>query len=224
MKTLKEYAREHGIQYRSAWNRYKAGKIPDAYQDEFGKILVPEKKYNKPEYVVCYARVSSSENKNNLESQAERLTAYCNAKGYIVQQVIKECASGLNDKRPKMLKLLQDGRISKIVVEHHDRLTRFGYHYLEEWMKEKGCEIEVINFAANDQEDLMKDFVSLVTSFTARLYGLRRSKRKTESLIKELAKQEKENREKPADDKNLSSKTCHKHRKAKKNPGNNKRV
>lgn len=76
--------------------------------------------------------------------------------------------------------------MTRILVEHHDRLTRFGFQFLQEWMKERGCEIEVINKVTNDKEDLMKDFVSLVTSFTARLYGLRRSKRKTEQLIKAL--------------------------------------
>ncbi len=123
-----------------------------------------------------------------METQAQRLIAYCNAKGYVVEQVLKECASGLNDKRPKLLKMLNGKHITRIVVEHHDRLTRFGYKYIEEWMKSKGCEIEVINKAMNDKEYLMKDFVSLVTSFTARLYGLRRSKRKTEQLIENLEK------------------------------------
>lgn len=140
---------------------------------------------------MCYARVSLSENKKNLETQAERLISYCNAKGYQVQRVIKECASGLNDKRPKLMQLFNDKQITRIVIEHHDRLTRFGFSYIQEWMKERECEIEVINNVAGDKEDLMKDFVSLVTSFTARLYGLRRSKRKTEELIKSL---ENENR------------------------------
>ncbi|MBF0227779.1 MAG: IS607 family transposase [Desulfobacterales bacterium] len=185
MKTLKEYAKEHGIKYRAAWNRYKAGKITEAYQDEFGKILLPEVDL-RPEYVVCYARVSSAENKKNLDSQSERLTAYCAAKGYIVQQVIKECASGLNDKRPKLEALLKNPDITCIVVEHADRLTRFGLNYIQIFMASKGCRIEIINKAVNDKEDLMQDFVSLVTCFTARLYGLRRSKRKTEKLIKAL--------------------------------------
>lgn len=102
--------------------------------------------------------------------------------------MVKECASGLNDKRPKLMKLLNDKQVTRIVIEHHDRLTRFGFRYIEAWMKAQGREIEVINTAANDREDLMKDFISLVTSFTARLYGLRRSKRKTEELIKEIEK------------------------------------
>ncbi len=185
MKTLLEYAKENRIHYRTAWNHFKDGKISGAFKNEYGKILIPDENI-KPEFVVCYARVSSSENKKNLDFQAERLVAYCSAKGYKVRQVIKECASGLNDKRPGLVKLLADPEVSMIVVEHQDRLTRFGFNYIELFMKSRDCRIEVINEAANDKEDLMQDFVSLVTSFTARLYGLRRSKRNTEALIKAL--------------------------------------
>ena len=187
MKTLREFAQEHKISYRTAWNYFKAGKIPFARKNEFGKILIEESlATQKPDYVVCYARVSSSKNKSNLDKQAERLVDYCVAKGYQVQAVVKECASGLNDKRPKLLKILTQDEVTRIVVEHHDRLTRFGFNYLKAWMDLKGCEIEVINAVGDDKEDLMKDFVSLITSFTARLYGLRRSKRQTEQLIKVL--------------------------------------
>lgn len=185
MKTLNDYAHEHGIKYRAAWNRFKLGKIPQAIQDEFGRILLPEKE-SKPDYVVCYARVSSAENKKNLDAQAGRLTDYCAAKGYVVKQVVKECASGLNDKRPKLERILKNPDVTRIVVEHKDRLTRFGFHYLEILAKQAGFEIEIINEAGNGKDDLMQDFVSIITSFTARLYGLRRSKRKTEKIIKEL--------------------------------------
>ena len=186
MKTLKQYAKEHGVAYRAAWNRFKLGKIEGAFQDEFGKILIPEKAVTNP-YVVCYARVSSSENWDNLDRQAERLVAYANAKGYKVKEIVKECGSGLNDSRRGLLRVLNRPEVTRIIVEHKDRLTRFGFVYLEQWMKSRGCSIEVINEAANDKDDLMQDFVSLVTSFTARLYGLRRSKRRTEKLIKEIS-------------------------------------
>jgi len=186
MKTLKQYAKEHGVAYRAAWNRFKLGKIEGAFQDEFGKILIPEKAVTNP-YVVCYARVSSSENRDNLDRQAERLVAYANAKGYKVKEIVKECGSGLNDSRRGLLRVLNRPEVTRIIVEHKDRLTRFGFVYLEQWMKSRGCSIEVINEAANDKDDLMQDFVSLVTSFTARLYGLRRSKRLTEKLIKDIS-------------------------------------
>lgn len=193
MKTLKDYARDHGIKYRAAWNRYKQGKITSAFKDEFGKILIPEDKPDRPLKVVCYARVSSSQNKANLETQAERIVHFANLSGLPVHSIVKEIGSGLNDKRPKLLKILNDIETTHIVVEHKDRLTRFGFNYLKGWLDSRQCQIIVINNVETDKEDLMQDFVSLVTSMVARLYGLRRSKRKTEQLIKELQNDKKIN-------------------------------
>lgn len=188
MKTLKEYAKEHGIKYRAAWNRFKAGKIPSAFVDEFGKILINEDIPDKPFKVVCYARVSSSENKSNLETQAERVVRFANASGFQVSSVVKEVGSGLNDRRKKLLSLFSDDSLTHIVVEHKDRLTRFGFEYLKELAKSKGIKIIIINECLEDKQDLMQDFVSLVTSFCARLYGLRRSKRNTEKIIQNITK------------------------------------
>jgi len=193
MKTLKDYAKDHGIKYRAAWNRFKAGKIPSAFRDDFGKILILEDKPDRPLKVFCYARVSSSQNKINLESQAERIIHFANLSGLPVHSIIKEIGSGLNDKWPKLLKILNDIEITHIVVEHKDRLTRFGFNFLKDWMASRQCQIVVINNIETDKEDLMQDFVSLVTSMVARLYGLRRSKRKTEQLIKELQSDKKVN-------------------------------
>src|SRR6056297_725971 len=187
MKKLSEYAKEHGIHYKTAHVHFKKGLIPGAYQLPTGTIVIPDS-YQRPEGVkrtAVYARVSSSQNKNNLESQASRVSQFCLANGWIVNQIVKECASGLNDKRPKLMKLLLDKSINRIVVEHADRLTRFGLNYI---IKLYPGEIVIINEVIEDEQDLMQDFVSLVTSFCARLYGKRRSKRKTEQLINELIK------------------------------------
>ena len=193
MKTLKDYAKDHGIKYRAAWNRFKAGKIPSAFRDDFGKILILEDKPDRPLKVFCYARVSSSQNKINLESQAERIIHFANLSGLPVHSIIKEIGSGLNDKRPKLLKILNDIEITHIVVERKDRLTRFGFNFLKDWMASRQCQIIIMNNVEIDKEDLMQDFVSLVTSMVARLYGLRRSKRKTEQLIKGLQNDKKIN-------------------------------
>ena len=187
MKTLSQYAIDHGIKYRAAWNRYKAGKIPGAFKDQFSKVLIKEDLPDRPLKIACYARVSSSQNKNNLEKQAERIMQFANAAGYQVHIVVKEIGSGLNDTRPKLIKLLNDVELTHIIVEHKDRLTRFGFNYLQKWMASRQCEIIVVNNVDTDKDDLMQDFVSLVTSFAARLYGLRRSKRKTEQIIKSLS-------------------------------------
>ncbi len=187
MKKLSDYAKEHGIHYKTAHVHFKKGLILGAYQLPTGTIVIPDN-YQKPKSTnrtSVYARVNSSQNKKNLESQALRVSQFCSANGWIVSQVIKECASGLNDKRPKLMKLLLDKSINRIVVEHSDRLTRFGFNYLNNLYH---GEIVIINEVIEDEQDLMQDFVSLVTSFCARLYGKRRSKRKTEKLIQELSK------------------------------------
>ena len=133
-----------------------------------------------------YARVSSSENKDNLERQAERLISWCNAQGWGVSKVVKECGSGINDQRPKFLALLADPKIGQIVVEHKDRASRFGVAYIQTLLAMQGRELVVVNTADTAEDDLMGDFVAIVTSFCARLYGRRRAKRKTEQVLAAL--------------------------------------
>ena len=184
---LSHWAREKGILYRTAWLMFDRGQIVGAYKLPTGTIIVPnESNKNKQDYVITYARVSSSENKDNLESQSKRLIDYCNANGWKTHENIKEIGSGLNDRRPKLLKLLKEGKSTKLVVEHKDRLSRFGSSYIEMACKHFNCEVIYINEVQEEKEDLVQDFVNVITSFCARIYGQRRSKRKTEQLIKEL--------------------------------------
>jgi putative resolvase len=187
---LSTYARSLGISYRTAWRWFKAGKI-SGFQADTGTIIVMEPSAEVTPTAVhhktaIYTRVSAAENKDNLEGQVKRLLDYCAAKGYSIAVVVKEIGSGVNDTRPKLMKLLTDPTIGLIVVEHKDRLTRFGYNYLEQLLAMQGRKIEVINLAEDGKEDLVQDFVSIVTSFCARLYGQRPSKRQTERIIAEL--------------------------------------
>ena len=191
---LSVYARSLGVSYRTAWRWFKAGKVA-GFQADTGTIIVTEPivetvPATANQKTVIYTRVSAAENKDNLEGQAKRLMDYCAAKGYQVAAVVKEIGSGVNDTRPKLLKLLTDPTVDQIVVEHKDRLTRFGFNYIEQLLAMQGRKIEVINLAENGKEDLIQDFVSIVTSFCARLYGQRRSKRKTERNIAELQNEE----------------------------------
>lgn len=181
---LSSYAKKLGISYKTAWRYWKNGKL-DAFQTPTGTIIVNENR-GKDKGVCIYARVSSAENKDNLDSQAERLKEYCIAKGYRIHKVVKEVGSGVNDNRKKLNVLLADNNYALIVVEHKDRLTRFGFNYIQLLLQQTGRDIEIVNESENDKQDLMQDFVSIITSFCARIYGLRRSKRKTEKLIEEL--------------------------------------
>ncbi len=176
--TLYNWKREGKI------NFIKSGNLNYVSVETYNKLLGV--KETKEEKVVIYARVSSSENKSNLETQKERLINYCNAKGYKVYKVITEVGSGVNDERPKLTKLLQENDYTKIVVEHKDRLTRFGFNYFNVFTKLMDKEIEVVNNINSPEEDIIQDFVSIITSFCSRIYGKRRSKRKTELIIKEL--------------------------------------
>lgn len=196
MQKLKTVADKLGVTKMTLWNWMYKGKIQfhkigsmNYISDEDVKKLTGEIE-SKQQSVAIYARVSSTENKTNLETQKQRLLSYCNAKGYQVSHVITEFGSGLNDKRPKLEKLLLDETITKIVVEHKDRLTRFGFNYIEKLLSRSGIELEVVNNVEGEKEDLIQDFVSIITSFSTRIYGQRTSKRKTERLIAELEKNE----------------------------------
>jgi len=152
---------------------------------------VDERSESKPEGLVAiYARVSSHEHRANLERQARRLEDYCAAKGYRVYKVIKEIGSGVNDNRAKFLALLEDQRISTIVVERTDRASRFGVRYVEVLLHGQGWTLEVVKLAENDREDLFHDLVAVIYSFAARLYGQRRAKRKTEAIVAQLKQEE----------------------------------
>jgi putative resolvase len=158
---LSNFAKLKGISYKTAWRMWQRGEL-NAQQLPSGTIIVNlEKNINKG--VVIYTRVSSSENKSNLNSQAERLESYCTAKGYQIVRVIKEVGSGVNDNRRKLTELLNKDDYSIIVVEHKDRLTRVGFNYLKVLLNQTGRDIEVVNLATEGVDDLMHDFVSIIT-------------------------------------------------------------
>jgi putative resolvase len=127
-----------------------------------------------PTNVALYARVSSADQKEDVERQMQRLKDYAAAKGY-------HLASGLNDSRPKFLKLLTDASIGVIVVEHRDRAPRFGLTYIEQLMQMQGRRLEGI-FPSDTDNDLVDDFIAVITSMASRIYGRRTSKRRAEKI------------------------------------------
>ena len=181
---ISEYAKLNHVTYRTVWNWIKEGKL-ETERSTTGRIQIVVDEA-KEKTVAIYARVSSSENKDNLDRQVQRLLDYCNAKGYRVQKIVKEIGSGLDDQRRKLHSILTDRSINLIVVEHKDRFCRFGMNYIETLLEMDGRKIEVVNPPLDERDDLMSDFVSIVTSFCSRLYGLRQSKRNTEKLIELL--------------------------------------
>ena len=132
-----------------------------------------------------YCRVSSQDQKNHgdLERQKGRVLEYCVNKKYNVTYIFEEVGSGLNDNRKKfhnLLDVITERKISKVIVEHKDRLTRFNFEIIKKLAKGFGVEIEVIDVELNKtfEEELVSDIVSLMASFSARLYGKRSSRNK----------------------------------------------
>ena len=180
--TLREYAELHSLTYRTLWNKFKEGKLPNAYKDEFGHIKVKRYDDKIGDRVVVYARVSSNDRKVSLEEQQARLENYVVLNNLTLVDSYKEIASGMNDNRKVLNKILQRTDWDILLVENKDRLTRFGFNYIKTLLEQQGKKIIVINDSDDNKEDLMKDLISVIYSFSARMYGLRRKKTKKEII------------------------------------------
>jgi predicted site-specific integrase-resolvase len=182
---LSEYALKMGITYKTAHIWWKAGKIANAYMSPSGSIFITEeeKAVSRDDRIVIYARVSNQSRRAELQYQVQRCLDFCAAKGLVISDTYYEVASGMNDKRSKLWKMLESNPTS-IVIENKDRLTRFGFNYLERLLQRNNCKIIVMNDNDNDEQDLMKDLVAIITSFCCRLYGLRRVKNKIDKIKK----------------------------------------
>lgn len=182
---LSQWCKKQGVTLKTGYNWFHAGQIPNARQLPTGTILVDEEfpvnTDDKNKLAVIYARVSSNKQKKDLDRQVKRLEEYCVMKNYTVTNVYKEVASGMNDKRKRFWQMIHHNP-SIIVVEHKDRLTRFGFEYLDILLNKLDCQVEVVHRENEDESDLIKDLISIVTSFCARIYGLRKGQNKSNSI------------------------------------------
>ena len=158
----------------TAWRHYNAGTLPPELQPKkIGNIIyVLANPGTPPGRTVGYARVSSAEQKPHLENQANRLGAHAGQNGIKLDTVVSEVASGLNDRRPKLRKLLSDPTVHTIIVEHRERLARFGVGMVEAMLQARGGSLVVID-DTEVPDDLVRDITEILTCFCARLYGKR---------------------------------------------------
>ncbi|GAB4973889.1 hypothetical protein MAHJHV57_25230 [Mycobacterium avium subsp. hominissuis] len=122
--------------------------------------------------MVIYARVSSHDQRADLDRQVARLTAWASERDLAVKQVVVEVGSGLTGKRPKLRRILSDPDAKVVVVEHRDRLARFGVEHLEAALSAQGRRIVVAD-SGETTDDLVRDVIEVLTSMCARLYGRR---------------------------------------------------
>lgn len=139
--------------------------------------------------VIAYCRVSSGDQKDDLDRQAIRVVEGANKQGLPVAEVVKEIDSGLNGKRRKLHRILADQTAAVIVVEHRDRLARFGVEHLESALSATGRCIVVLN-KDETTDDLVRDITEVLTSMCARLYGRRSARRRAEAAVSAATEQE----------------------------------
>ncbi|HDR3489566.1 IS607 family transposase [Bacillus wiedmannii] len=162
-----------------------------AYRNPKGRRYYTEEQYkeymgiqeeNKVGKVVSYTRVSNPGQKDDLENQVEFLKTFANARGMIVDEVIKDIGSGLNYKRKQWNKLIDscmERNISTIIIAHKDRFVRFGYDWFEKFLRKMGVKIIIVNNEKlSPQEELVQDLISIIHVFSCRIYGLRKYKKK----------------------------------------------
>jgi len=164
-------------------------------ESEVGRILSGVKPSETR--AAIYARVSSHKQKQdgNLDRQVERLRNYCSAKGYKVIDVITDVASGLKEDRSglqKLFSIVEKHQIDVVVVEFRDRLTRFGFDYLERYFESHGVKVEIVEETEKGyMDELIEDFVAVVISFAGRIYGKRSQKfKKIKKVVGEVIRDE----------------------------------
>lgn len=163
--------------------------------------------------IVIYARVSTRNQKDDLQNQVDFLKLFCNAKGMIVNQCIEDFGSGLNYNRKKWNKLFDDvmgNRIKTIVITNKDRFIRFGYDWFEKFCEKFNTKIIIVkNETLSPKEELVQDMIAILHVFRCRLYGLRKYKKQIkedEEIVKEL-----QNGNKPKSGTDTKDQSDHRH-------------
>jgi len=195
----KEVCRRLGISYSTLSRWVREGRIK-AIRTAGGKYRIPESEVrriaeglliSKEVRAIIYARVSSNDQKSDLERQIQYLTEYCASKGYKVIDVLSDVASGLKTDRRSLLKLFDyvvNKQVDMVVVTYRDRLTRFGFEYLEFFFKQYGVRIEVVfgEEPKDAYQELVEDLIEVITSFADKLYGMKSRKKKLVDGFKKL--------------------------------------
>jgi len=184
--TMKEASQMLGVNLRTLQRWDEEGKI-HCVRTVGGKRRVPESEIKRilglheERKMIGYARVSSNTQRDDLERQIEAITQYAKEHGWNIE-ILKDIGSGLNEERKnfqKLLKMVMDKKVSKVVVTYPDRLTRFGFKTLQQFFQNYGTDIIVINQEEKEpKEELVEDLITIISHFASKLYGKRSHKYK----------------------------------------------
>lgn len=184
-----EWAKLEGLNVQTVWRWCRTGRMPvPVERTDTGTYLVHDPRYEasspatREGRVVCYARVSSSDQREDLVRQADRLKAFAVAAGYDHPEIVSEVGSGMNDRRRKLNRILADPSASVIIVEHRDRLARMNAGLIESALSAQGRRLIVVDDSELD-DDLIRDMTEVLTSFCARLYGRRSARHRAKRAL-----------------------------------------
>ena len=158
--------------------RVRVKKLPNGYydynEDDVYKLI--GKEYSRKN--VIYARVSTNKQKNDLQNQIDNIRQFMSANGIVVDEVYSDIASGMNLDRKGFLKLLEDiedNKIAKVYITYKDRLARLSYELVERLFSKHNVEIKTIyNDTKTDKQELFEDLMSVIHSFSMKMYSKRR--------------------------------------------------
>ncbi len=181
---LTEWARANGVHPKTAYRWWREGILPvPARKVGPRTILVDTAVGDSVGAVGLYARVSSHDQREDLERQVARISDWAAKAGTRVVRVESEVGSGMNGARPKVRRLLADPRVSVVVVEHRDRLGRMNTELVEAALAAAGRRLVVLD-EGEVTDDLVRDMLEVLTSFCARLYGRRAARNRAEKALR----------------------------------------
>lgn len=197
MLSIGKFAKSLGVSIQTLRNWDKEGKLKPTYVTENGYRYYSEDLLNKFRNIknvnkikkknILYARVSTKNQKDDLNRQIDNLKQYAYSKGYSFE-IITDIGSGINYKKEgllKMINLVECGKVDRIIVLYKDRLIRFGYDLIEYICKLNDTKIEIVdNSTISKEQELTEDLIQIITVFANKLYGAR--SKKTINLIKSV--------------------------------------
>jgi putative resolvase len=190
---LTEWARAQGVAPRTAYRWFREGTLPVPAERVGPRTILVNIEANTSPSVIggvgLYARVSSHDQKADLERQAARLSQWAAKTGHRVVRIESEIASGMNGGRTKAKRLLADPKVATVVVEHKDRLGRMNVELVEAALSASGRRLVVLD-EGEVEDDLVQDMVEVLTSFCARLYGRRSAKNRARKALEAAAADE----------------------------------
>ena len=179
--TSKQFREKYNISPQYLYALKKNGKVKT--KPFLGsQVLILDPESDDSDKSVCiYARVSTPKQKTDLENQIKFLRQYLVSKGLNPEYVYSDIASGMNEDRKGLNEMMSDiisGKISKVVISHKDRLTRFGFGYLKTIFSRYNTEIEIVNLEDEKsfQDELSEDLIATIHHFSMKFYGKRKNK------------------------------------------------